>query len=93
MGIAVVDTSGEKLVIHSEIWGERDRRKLETVQEVSAMIDRAFKEKGVEKIYTFSDGTDESYRYNIFLGWQPTGEEMTIEGKPTGYHEFVKVLN
>ena len=93
VGIAAVDTSGEKLVVHSEIYGRRDRQKLEAVQAASAAIDEAFRSRGVEKIYTFSDGTDEGYRYNIFLGWQPTGEEMTLNGEPTGYHEFVKVLN
>ena len=93
IGIAAVDLVDQKLVIHSEIYGEVDRRKLELVQVVSGKIDEAFKAKGVERIYTWSDGSDESYRYNIFMGWQPTGEEVTFDGKPTGYQEFVKVLN
>jgi len=92
VGIAAVDTSGEKLVVHSEIYGRRDRSKLEKVQQVSAAIDDAFRAKGVERIYTWSDGTDESYRYNVFLGWKPTGEEVTFDGEPTGYMEFEKVL-
>lgn len=92
IGIAAVDTSGDKLVIHSEIYGRRDRPKLEKVQEVSLAIDEAFRTRGVERIYTWSDGTDESYRYNLFMGWKPTGEEVTLDGVPSGCMEFEKVL-
>ena len=92
VGIAAVDTSGEKLVVHSEIWGRRDRSKLEKVREVALAIDEAFRARGVEQIYTWSDGTDESYRYNLFMGWKPTGEEVTLDGVPSGCMEFEKVL-
>ena len=92
IGIAAADLVGEKIVLHSEIYGERDGPKLKLVQRISAMIDEAFRSKGVEKLYTYSDGTDEGYRYNLFLGFKPTGEELTIDGTPSGYYEFEKVL-
>lgn len=91
IGCAAVDLVGEKLVVHSEIYGDRGREKLKMVQQVNEAIDNAFRERGVEKIYTWAQ-TDEQYRYNIFLGYRPTGYEVTFDGKPSGYFEFEKVL-
>lgn len=92
IGCAAVHLLGDKLILHSEIFGQRDRRKLEQVQEISAMIDNSFKEKGVEKLYTWAE-TDEQYRFNLFLGYKPTGEEVVMpEDYPRKVFEFEKVL-
>jgi hypothetical protein len=92
IGVAAVHILGDKLVLHSELFGRRDRQKLEQAQLISVMIDEAFKDKGVDKLYTWAE-TEEQYRYNIFLGYKPTGEEVVMpEDYPRKVFEFVKEL-
>lgn len=95
LGLAVLHMVGEKFVIHSELKPKALQTKegLQRVQEISTMIDEAFKKRGVDKIYTFAE-TDEQYRFNHFLGWEPTGKEMELStGDTRHFYEFQKVLN
>lgn len=93
LGCCAVDLVGEKLVIHSEIFGERTPDKLRRVREASLLVDEAFRMKGVEKLYTWAV-TDEQYRFNQFLGYRPNGNEVFIEGYETiaPVYEFEKDL-
>lgn len=92
IGICVAHLLGEKVVLHSEIYGDRDRRKLEQIQLINSMIDETMKSKGVDTLYTWAE-TDEQYRYNLFLGYKPTGNEVVMpEGYPNPVYEFEKVL-
>ncbi len=88
LGIAAVHILGDKFVIHSELFGEPTKEKLERARAASRMIDESFRQRGV---YTWAM-TDEQYRYNIFLGYVPTEKEVTLEGVDTPVYEFVKEL-
>ena len=91
IGIAALHLDGEKVVIHSEIYGDRGRRKLALVQEVNVMIDEKLKAKGIEKLTTYAT-TEEEYRYNVFLGYKPTGNALAEEVGGEIVYEFEKVL-
>jgi hypothetical protein len=82
----------DKLVIHSEIFGERNKEKLGRVVEASLAVDEAFRQRGVAELYTWAY-TDEQYRFNQFLGFTPTGREVLFD-KPTTtpVYEFIKEL-
>lgn len=94
LGVAAVDMVGEKFYIHSELKPEALKTKegLEKIQQIGIMIDEAFRNKGIPKIYTFAE-TEEQYRFNIFLGWTPTGGELEHPNMNTQhFYEFEKVL-
>jgi len=91
IGTAAVHSLGEKYVIHSEIFGERSKEKLTTVQQISAMIDEGFRNRGINKLHTWAE-TEEQYRFNLFLGYKPTGNEVTIPDYPNPVYEFEKEL-
>jgi hypothetical protein len=91
IGCAAVDCLGETYVIHSEIYGKVDKEKLKQVMEINLLIDEGFRSRGVEKLTTFAI-TDEQYRYNMFLGYKPTGKEVEIKDCPVPVYEFEKVL-
>lgn len=91
IGVAACDCVGGKFVLHSELFGEATKEKLEVARQISELIDEGFRSRGVAKIYTWAE-TDEQYRYNLFMGYAPTGEEVTINGVPSGFYEFEKEL-
>jgi hypothetical protein len=91
IGCAAVHLVDEKIIVHSELYGKVGKEKMEVVRSVSEAIDEAFRAKGVKKLHTWA-GTDEQYRYNLFLGYRPTGEEVTFDGVPSGFFEFEKDL-
>jgi len=91
IGVCAVHVCDGKYVIHSELFGEPTKERLGQAQLVNTLIDETFKRKGVEKLHTWAI-TDEQYRYNMFLGYQPTGNEVVIEGFDTPVYEFEKVL-
>ena len=56
------------------------------------MIDEGFRSRGIDKLYTWAE-TDEQYRYNLFMGFKPTGEEIVFSyDYPNTVYEFVKEL-
>ena len=91
IGVCALHLVDEKIVIHSELFGRVDKTKLSQAREVSDAIDVALKERGVQTLYTWA-GTDEQYRYNLFMGFKPTGKEVTFDGKLSGFFEFEKEL-
>lgn len=91
IGVCAVHILGDKFILHSEIFGRRDREKLAQIQEVNAAIDNGFRSRGITEIYTWAE-TDEQYRYNIFLGFTPTGNEVVLPGYDKTVYEFKKEL-
>lgn len=92
LGVVAVHILGEKHVIHSEIFGDITREKIQKAQLVNTMIDEAFQRKGVDRLYTWAQ-TDVQYRWNLFLGYKPTGLEVVGDGIDRPTYEFEKVLN
>lgn len=82
-----------QVVIHSHLKVDPTPMVLKKASAVSEMIGEAFKEKGYTELYTWGY-TDAHERYNVFLQYFPTGNEVNIEGwdGPTMF-EYKKVLN
>lgn len=78
-GLVYLHIVDDKYVIHSHIKVNKDLRVLKKARQVSMLIDEMFKEKGVKSLYTWATSTEEE-GYNAFLGYVPTGYEITIEG-------------
>lgn len=91
IGVVACHCIGGKFVIHSQAFTPLDKRGLEVAQELNVQIDEAFRQKGVTKLHTWAE-TDEQYRYNLFLGYKPTGCEVVIDGYPQTVYEFEKDL-
>lgn len=68
-----------KLVIHSYFKVDKSLKSIAKAREISFVIDQAFKDHGVKYLHTWAT-TDEEEKYNEFLGYVPTGYEITIEG-------------
>jgi hypothetical protein len=78
IGVAGLHIVIGKLVLHSEIFGRPDRLKLDKVLEIATLIDERLAAKGVTELYTWAE-TDEQYRWNLFTGFKPTGEEVVFD--------------
>jgi hypothetical protein len=92
IGCCAVDLVGEKIVLHSDIYGPVGRERLGVLMEVANMIFTSLKDKGVEKLYTWAE-TDEQYNFNLHMGFTPTGEEVLFDPpQETPIYEFVRVL-
>lgn len=92
VGVAGLHTVLGKLVLHSEIFGRPDRGKLDKVLEIATLIDERLAAKGVTELYTWAE-TDEQYRWNLFTGFKPTGEEVLFDPPyPRPVYEFKKDL-
>jgi hypothetical protein len=75
-GLAVCHEWDGKYVIHSEVYsGDFSLDNLKEVRRRSNAVDTAFKAKGIKEIYTWAEN-DEQKRYNLFLGYRPTGRIM-----------------
>lgn len=97
--IGIVHILDTKYVIHSEYKKPITGALIKKAASISKLIDEAFKNKGVEFLYTWSQ-TPEEERYNKFLGYEPTGNEVeTIsnggplpDDYPLKVKEFIKCL-
>lgn len=78
-GLVYVHILEGKLNIHSHIKGEKSLSMLKKARQVSMLIDEMMKEKGVKYLHTWAT-TDEEDEYNTFLGYTPTGYQITVEG-------------
>lgn len=85
-----------KYVIHSEADCEMDLNFLKKAKKISNLIGKEFKNKGVKTIYTWAE-TEEQKKYNLFLGYTPTGktvnETFTSKDYPREVYEYKKDLN
>lgn len=82
----------QKLVLHSELFGVIDRDKLQRALEVATLLDERLAARGVTELFTWAE-TDEQYRFNLFMGFKPTGAEVVFEQPlPNPVYEFKKDL-
>lgn len=82
-----------QIVIHSHLKNEPTKDLLTKASLVSDMIGEAFVQKGITELYTWGY-TKEHERYNVFLGYYPTGKEVYIEGwEGPPMFEYKKVLS
>lgn len=73
MGIVVCHDWDDKHIIHSEIYDDKyTLENLKIAKKVSDAVDQAFKRKGVKVLHTWAE-TEQQKRYNLFLGYKPTG--------------------
>ena len=89
-GIAVCHEWDGKYIIHSEIWNpDPNLEDLKAAKRVSNAIDKAFKQKGIKTLYTWAEN-DTQKRYNLFLGFSPTGQKVndTFVDKDYPYEVF-----
>lgn len=79
-GSAIVHILDDKFVIHSEF---KKGVNLDKAMEVSNMIDEAFKERGINSLYTWTSSRQEEV-YSGYLGYKPTGVKVLTheEGGP-----------
>lgn len=76
VGIAVCHQWEGKNVIHSEIYeADFTLEKLKEAKKRSDAIDNAFRSKGVTELFTWGEN-EQHRRYNLFLGYKPTGRIM-----------------
>lgn len=94
-GIVVCHNWQGKNVIHSELYDAPTKDSLKKAKEISEAIDTAFKTRGFNTLYTWAE-TEEQKRYNLFLGYSPTGEKVnsTFQDKeyPREVFEYKKEL-
>jgi hypothetical protein len=90
-GAAVCHEFDGKYIIHSEFRKEITKELLKKAMEVSFMIDNAFRERGITELYTWAEN-DKQHRYNQFLGYFPTGNEVKIDGYDNSIFEYKKDL-
>ena len=80
-----------KHVLHSDFKVEPTLSVLKHCQEVSHLIDLAYAERGIDRLYTWGN-SEEHDRYNRLLGFVPTGMQYDF-GEPVGiYLEYAKDL-
>lgn len=92
-GIVICHTFDNKFIIHSELKKDITNSLLKKAKQVSEEVDIAFKTKGVDTLYTWAE-TEAQDRYNIFLGYEPTGANVTMpDNYPNIVREYKKVLN
>jgi hypothetical protein len=78
-GLAYVHIVGDKLNIHSHFKVPKTLDTIKKARQISMLIDDMFKERGVKYLHTWATSPEEE-QYNEFLGYVPTGYEITIEG-------------
>ena len=89
-----IEDGGEvKHMIHSHLEKPYTISRLKLAKKVSDQIDVLFKSKGVDKLYTWGI-SEEQHRYNTFMGYTLTGNEITINGQRgnPAIFEYVKEL-
>ena len=80
-----------KHILHSDLKVEPTLSVIKHAQEVSQLIDLAYAERGVDKLYTWGN-SEEHDNYNRLLGFVPTGMQYDF-GEPIGaYLEYAKDL-
>lgn len=95
-GVAVCHLWDGKYVIHSELYSANPSKEdVKRAMEVSREIDKAFKEKGIDRLYTWAENETQA-KYNQFLGYKKTGNTVNNsfvdKDYPTPVFEYVKEL-
>lgn len=97
--IGIVHILGTKYVIHSEYKKPITGALIKKAASISKLVDKTFKDKGVNFLYTWAQTPDEE-KYNKFLGYEDTGNRVrTIsdggplpDDYPLEVKEFIKCL-